>query len=138
PRLTPPAPRRWPERASSMSRSASGSDTSPSYRSELPGLLVLTFCTFIAVTTEMAPIGLLPAIGADLGIDEGRTGMLVSIYALLVVALAVPLTFVLRRLPGKWVLFATMLGYLAANVVFALAPGFGTLAVGRMIGGATH
>jgi len=100
--------------------------------------LVLTFCTFIVVTTEMAPIGLLPAIGADLGIDEGRTGMLVSIYALLVVALAVPLTSVLRRLPGKWVLLATMGGYLASNVVFALAPGFATLAVARMIGGATH
>lgn len=107
-------------------------------RGETPGLLVLTFCTFVAVTTEMMPIGLLPAISTDLGLGEGRTGLLISVYAFLVVLLAVPLTSVLRKLPGKQVLFTTMIGYLGTNLVFATASGFNMLLAGRVLGGATH
>ncbi|MFC0676077.1 MFS transporter [Brachybacterium hainanense] len=122
--MTAPAPRR----PSARSRRAE----------ELQGLLVLALCCFIAVSTEVMPIGLLPAIGADLGVGESRAGMLVSLYAALVVLLAVPLTTALHRIDGRSILAVTMLGYLVAGLLSALAPGFATLALARALGGVTH
>ncbi|MGY5765670.1 MFS transporter [Brachybacterium sp. DNPG3] len=117
--------------------------TAPAPSAGLPptarrGLLVLAASTFLAVTTEVMPIGLLPQISTELGIAEGRSGMLVSLYAFLVMLLAVPLTSALRRVPGKHLLVATAAGYTLTRMLFALAPGFGMLAVARAIGGATH
>jgi predicted MFS family arabinose efflux permease len=107
-------------------------------RSRLPGLLALALASCLAVTTEVLPIGLLPAIGATFGTSEATTGLLVSLYAVMVAALSVPLTLLTTRLPRKPLLLATVFGYLASNLVVALAPSFAVLAAGRVIGGITH
>ncbi|GFG57011.1 MFS transporter [Mycolicibacterium murale] len=107
-------------------------------RSRLPGLLALALASCLAVTTEVLPIGLLPAIGATFGTSEATTGLLVSLYAVMVAALSVPLTLLTTRLPRKPLLLATVFGYLASNLVVALAPTFAVLAAGRVIGGITH
>ncbi|BBY85388.1 MFS transporter [Mycolicibacterium tokaiense] len=107
-------------------------------RSRLPALLALALASCLAVTTEVLPIGLLPAIGATFGTSEATTGLLVSLYAVMVAALSVPLTLLTTRLPRKPLLLATVFGYLASNLVVALAPTFAVLAAGRVIGGITH
>lgn len=107
-------------------------------RSRLPGLLALALASCLAVTTEVLPIGLLPAIGATFGTSEATTGLLVSLYAVMVAALSIPLTLLTTRLPRKPLLLATVFGYLASNLVVALAPSFAVLAAGRVIGGITH
>jgi predicted MFS family arabinose efflux permease len=103
-----------------------------------PGLLILSLSVFAAVTTEMAPVGLLPAIGHAFGLAESTAGLLVSLYAVLVAALAVPLTLATKRIPGKRLLLAAMSGYALSNVISALAPSLAVLAVGRAVGGVTH
>src|SRR4051794_41911218 len=56
----------------------------------------------------------------------------------MVAALSVPLTLATGRLPRKPVLLATIGGYAVSNVIAALAPTFGVLAAGRVVGGITH
>ena len=44
------------------------------------------------MTTEVLPVGLLPDIGAAFAVSDSVTGLLVSLYAVMVAALAVRLT----------------------------------------------
>jgi predicted MFS family arabinose efflux permease len=86
----------------------------------------------------MAPVGLLPSIGHAFGVAESTAGLLVSLYAVIVAALAVPLTLATKRIPGKRLLLLTMGSYTVSNVISALAPSLAVLAVGRAVGGVTH
>jgi len=102
------------------------------------GLLVLALAAFAAVTTEMLPVGLLPQIGDEFGRSESTTGLLVSLYATMVMVLAVPMTLATRRVPGKRLLLITVAGYTVVNLVCALAPSFAVFAAARVLGGVTH
>jgi predicted MFS family arabinose efflux permease len=104
----------------------------------LPGLLSLALASFLAVTTEVLPVGLLPDIGATFGVSDSVTGLLVSLYAVMVAALAVPLTLATSRFGRKPLLLSTLLGYAVSNALVAAAPAFAVVAVGRAIGGITH
>jgi predicted MFS family arabinose efflux permease len=102
------------------------------------GLLVLSLAVFAAVTTELLPVGLLPQISSAFDVSTGSAGLLVSAYAVMVAVLSVPLALATRRLPRKPLLLVTIGGYGVSNVVAALAPTFGVLAAGRIVGGITH
>ncbi len=104
----------------------------------LPALLSLALASCLAVTTEMLPIGLLPAIGRSFHVADSVTGLLVSLYAVMVASLAVPLTLATARFPRKPLLLSTLFCYALSNLLVALAPNFAVLAVGRTIGGITH
>ena len=107
-------------------------------RQSLPGLLSLALASCLAVTTEMLPVGLLPDIGAALAVPDSVTGLLVGLYAVMVAALAVPLTVVTTRFARKPLLLTTVAGYAVSNVLVATAPVFAVVAVGRTVGGVTH
>lgn len=107
-------------------------------RSDLPGLLSLALASCLAVTTEMLPVGLLPAISDSFGVADSTTGLLISLYGVMVAALAVPLTVATARFPRKPLLLTTLLGYTVSSVLVAASPTFAVLAAGRALGGATH
>ncbi len=107
-------------------------------REHLAGLSSLALASCLAVTTEMLPVGLLPHIGTSFHVDDSVTGMLVSLYAVMVAVLAVPLTLVTARMPRKPLLLTTVLCYAVSNALVAVAPTFAVLATGRAIGGITH
>ena len=107
-------------------------------RESLPGLLSLGLASCLAVTTEMLPVGLLPGIGATFAVPDSVTGLLVSLYAVMVAALAVPLTVATSRFARKPLLLTTLLGYALSNALVAAAPEFAVVAVGRTVGGVTH
>ncbi|MFI2363804.1 MFS transporter [Promicromonospora sp. NPDC019610] len=102
------------------------------------GLFALALATFVAVTTELVPVGLLPLISDDLAVSEPVAGLLVTAYAFMVAALALPLTSATRRLPRKTVLLGTLAVYTLSNVIVALAPTFAVVAAARALGGAAH
>jgi predicted MFS family arabinose efflux permease len=102
------------------------------------GLLCLAAAAFLSVSTEMLPVGVLPDIGRAFSVDESVTGLLVSLYAVMVAVLAVPLTVLTRRAPRKPLLLVTIAGYGMANLLVAAAPVFAVVAVGRAVGGLTH
>jgi predicted MFS family arabinose efflux permease len=109
-----------------------------SLRASLPGLLSLGMASCLAVTTELLPVGLLPQIGTTFSVSESVTGLLVSLYAVMVATLAVPLTLATTRFGRKPLLLATLLGYALSNALVAAAPTFAVVAVGRTVGGVTH
>lgn len=104
----------------------------------MPGLLSLALASCLAVTTEVLPVGLLPDIGATFAVSDSVTGLLVSLYAVMVAALAVPLTVATSRFGRKPLLLTTLLGYALSNALVAAAPVFAVLAIGRTVGGVTH
>src|SRR6478735_3585676 len=112
--------------------------TGQGLRQSLPGLLSLALASFLAVTTEVSLVGLLPDVGATFGVSDSITGLLVSLYAVMVAGLAVPLTLATSRFPRKPLLLATLLGYAVSNALVAAAPTFAVVAAGRAIGGVTH
>ena len=107
-------------------------------RGSLPGLLSLALASCLAVTTEMLPVGLLPDIGAAFGVPDSVTGLLVGLYAVMVAALAVPLTVATSRFARKPLLMTTLAGYALSNTLAAAAPTFALMAAGRTVGGVTH
>ncbi len=53
-----------------------------SSRLPVSGLLAMALLGFIAILTETLPAGLLPRIGASLGVGDALTGQLATLYAL--------------------------------------------------------
>jgi predicted MFS family arabinose efflux permease len=90
------------------------------------------------VTTEVLPVGLLPDIGATFEMSDSLTGLLVTFYAVMVAALAVPLTLATSRFGRKPLLLTTLFGYALSNALVAAAPAFAVVAMGRAVGGITH
>jgi predicted MFS family arabinose efflux permease len=102
------------------------------------GLGAIVLATFLAVTTEIVPVGLLPQLSRAFDVSPGVAGLLVTVYAALVVVLAVPLTRITVRWPRKPMILATIALYCVGNLVIALAPSFAVVCAGRVIGGIAH
>lgn len=96
-------------------------------------LAALTASTFLFVTTETLPIGLLPEIAAGLGAPAGRVGLLVTMYGLMVVVATIPLTRLTRRWPRRRLLSGLLLVSAAAMALSAVAPDYSTLLAGRIV-----
>ncbi|WP_051639855.1 MFS transporter [Cellulomonas sp. URHE0023] len=107
-------------------------------RAAAGGIVALALATFVAITTELVPIGLLPQMSDDLGVTESIAGLLVTVYAFMVAALAVPLVLATRRLPRKGLLIGTLVAYTLSNALVAVAPSFGVVAGARALGGIAH
>ncbi len=101
-------------------------------------LVLLAACVFFAICTEMLPVGLLPEIGRGLGVSASAAGVLVSLYAVLVAVMSVPIAALAERWPRRVVLAVLLGAYTLANLVFAAAPNYAVAVVARVIGGLAH
>jgi len=101
-------------------------------------LVLLAACVFFAICTEMLPVGLLPEIGRGLHVSSSAAGVLVSIYAVLVAVMSVPIAAVAERWPRRTVLAVLLGTYTLSNIVFAAAPDYVVAVVARAIGGLAH
>jgi DHA1 family inner membrane transport protein len=95
----------------------------------LAGLAASASCF---LTAENLPIGLLPQISSSMHTSLSTTGLLVTIYALLVVAASIPLARFTQRIPRRYLLAAVAGGLCVGSVGSALAPNFGTLIASRI------
>ncbi|WP_050858163.1 MFS transporter, partial [Bordetella pertussis] len=89
-------------------------------------------------TTEFVIMGLLPEVGADLGVSIPQAGLLVTGYALGVVVGAPPVAILTARLPRKTLLLGLMLIFTLGNLACALAPGYGALMAARVLTSLAH
>ncbi|MFI9837384.1 MFS transporter [Nonomuraea sp. NPDC051941] len=99
------------------------------------GLLALFSAAFTAVMTELLPAGLLPQLGAALGVPEGRAGFLVTAYAVASTLSAIPLTALLRGLPRRPVLVGTLVGFALFNTVTGLSSSYAVTFGARVLAG---
>lgn len=121
------------------SRKAGERTVSQKFSSQtMVGLGALCAATFTAITTELAPIGLMLEMARTFGVGVGQVGLAVSAYALIVAVIAVPLTRLTAGVDRKKLLLSALSGYVLTNVIGATAPSFAVLCVGRVIGGASH
>ncbi|WP_322022724.1 MFS transporter [Burkholderia sp. BCC1977] len=101
-------------------------------------LLALTISAFAIGTTEFVIVGLIPTIGADLGVSLPSAGLLVSLYALSVAIGAPLLTALTGRVPRKTLLAALMALFTVGNLVAWQAPTYESLIVARVLTGLAH
>ena len=71
-------------------------------------LVGLTLSVFIFNTSEFIPIALLTDIGNDFGLTEAKAGMLISVYAWVVMALSLPLMLMTSRMEMRKLLLGVM------------------------------
>lgn len=99
---------------------------------------VLATAAYVYAVAEMAPIGAMPAIAADLHVTEAHVGMLTAAYALISVVVTVPLVRWTRSWPRRRVFVVTLLSLTVSQAFSALAPGLDTLAASRVLCALTH
>jgi DHA1 family inner membrane transport protein len=88
--------------------------------------------------TEFVIMGLLLEVSADFGVTIAAAGLLISGYALGVVAGAPVLTAATAGWPRKTVLLGLMLVFTLGNVACALAPDYWTLMAARVLTAFAH
>ena len=106
-------------------------------RSGLPllGLLALATTSFLTTLTEALPAGLLPQMGADLGVSASWAGQFITVYAIGSLLAAIPLTTATRNWRRRPLLIMTIVGFAIANSVTALVGNFAVILVARFLGG---
>ena len=101
-------------------------------------LAALSFAAFVYVAFEMFSIGLISPMARDLGVSEGRIGLLMTVYAGLVAVVTIPLMAATRNV-NRRPLFLATLGFLLAGIVLqATAPNYFVLVAGRVTAAFTH
>ena len=101
-------------------------------------LLALAASAFAIGTTEFVIMGLLPDVAASLGVSIPSAGLLVTGYALGVVAGAPILTLLTNRWQRKNVLLALMGVFILGNLLCAVAPDYGFLMAARVVTSFAH
>ena len=95
-------------------------------------LIGMTVSAFIFNTSEFMPIGLLSDIAADFRMTEAQAGMLITIYAYVVMLMSLPLMIAASRYPLRKLLLATISLFAISHVASAFATGFWTLLLSRI------
>ncbi|MDH2066840.1 MFS transporter [Pantoea sp. GD03673] len=101
----------------------------------LASLLAFAMTGFIAILTETLPAGLLPEIGAGLGVTQVMAGQLVSIYALGSLIAAIPLTVLTRGWQRKTVLLLAVGIFLIFNTITTLSSSYWLTMAARFMSG---
>lgn len=95
-------------------------------------LVGITLSAFIFNTSEFMPIGLLTDIAVDFGITEARAGMLISIYAWVVMAMSLPLMILCSRIPLRPLLLGVIALFAVSQVFSSISTGYYTLLASRI------
>ncbi|WP_405970345.1 MFS transporter [Streptomyces sp. NBC_00988] len=101
-------------------------------------LAVLAAATFVYVTFEVFPIGLIHDIAADLEVGVGQVGLLVSGYAVVAGAVTIPAVALAARVSRGSALVVSLLVLLGAELLTATATDFATMVAGRVAAALTH
>ncbi|WP_329171788.1 MFS transporter [Streptomyces sp. NBC_01477] len=101
-------------------------------------LLALAIGAFGIGTTEFVIIGLLPQVAGDFGVSVPTAGLLVTGYALGVVAGAPLMSALGTKVTRKRMLMLLMGLFVVGNLVSAAAPVFAVMLIGRVITSLAH
>ncbi|MEU3270429.1 Cmx/CmrA family chloramphenicol efflux MFS transporter [Saccharomonospora sp. NPDC006951] len=94
---------------------------------------VLGLSVFALGTSEFMLAGLLPAIAADLGVSIPDAGLLISAFAVGMLAGAPLLAMATHRLPRRTTLLVMLAVFAASHALGALAPGYAVLFASRVL-----
>jgi len=101
-------------------------------------LFALAIGAFAIGTTEFTPMGLLPVIADGVHVGIPTAGMLVTAYAVGVMAGAPVMTLLFSRFGRRAALMALMVIFTVGNLLSALAPNYATLLASRLVTSLNH
>ncbi|MFI6575330.1 MFS transporter [Nocardiopsis sp. NPDC050513] len=90
---------------------------------------------FALMTTELLPVGLLTAVGADLSVTDGTAGLMVTVPGFVAAATAPTAAVLLGRVDRRTLLAVFVALMAAANVACALAEHFALVLAARAVVG---
>src|SRR5690606_34712902 len=99
-------------------------------------LLTMMAMSFLLVSAEFLPNGVLTEIAAQLGVTAGQAGQLVTVTALAGLVVAPTVGLALPRLDRRTLLVWMAVLAAVSNPVVAIAPGLPRVRVARGLGGA--
>jgi DHA1 family inner membrane transport protein len=99
---------------------------------QVAALVALGGAVFCFVTGETLPVALLPQLSAGLGVSLSAVGLLVTIYAVVVVAVSAPLTHLTRSVRRRPLLCGLLATFVLATLAAAAAPDYGWLVAARL------
>lgn len=105
---------------------------------ELLPLTAVTVAAFIFNTSEFMPVGLLSDIGASFGTSEGQTGLIVSVYAWMVMILSLPLMIAASRIPFRPLLLSVLIVFSVGQILSALSSSYFMLMGARLVVACAH
>ncbi|MEV0230130.1 MFS transporter [Nonomuraea sp. NPDC050786] len=100
-------------------------------------VLSLMLGIFAIVTSEILPIGLLTAIGADFGISDGTTGLTMALPGVVAAIAAPAVTLSTARLDRRLMLCVLMAVLAVADVLAAVATAYWVMLISRVLVGLT-
>lgn len=98
-----------------------------------PAVAAVSVGTFVMVSTEFMPIGLLTDIARGLQVTDGVAGLMVTMPGVLAALAAPGLGVAAGRLDRRTVMVALTALLLVSNLMAALAPNFGTMLAARLL-----
>ncbi len=101
-------------------------------------LIGMTIAAFVFNSSEFMPIGLLTDIGSTFNTDEATTGLLVSVYAWMVMLLSLPLMMIATRINFRRLFLLVLLVFAIGQVASALALTYEMLMAARLIVACAH
>lgn len=109
-----------------------------SKRQYLLPLAGLTCSTFIFNTSEFIPIGLLTDIALSFNMTEAHAGMLISVYAWVVMLLSLPLMLLVSKVPLRRLLLSVISGFTIFQILSAASGSYMMLMLSRIGVACTH
>jgi predicted MFS family arabinose efflux permease len=107
-------------------------------RTEVAASVALAAIAFIIVTGETTPVGLISEVARGVRTGESQIGLVISWYALIAGATAVPLTRLSSRFDRRRVLLVCAVVFAAGHVVTAVATNIQVLLLGRGLAALSH
>lgn len=101
-------------------------------------LAVLASATFVYVTFEVFPVGLIQDMARSLDVSTGRVGLLISGYALVAAVVTVPTVALASRVSRGTALVVSLLVLVVAELLAAAATSFPMMVVSRVAAALTH
>lgn len=108
----------------------------PPQRLRYGALLAMMATSFLLVTAEFLPGGLLTDIAAEIGVTPGQAGQMVTVTALAGLIVAPTIGLMLPRLDRRSLLVWMAIGATVSNVIVAFAPNLPVLLLARVLLGA--
>lgn len=103
--------------------------------SRWPAVIAVALGTFLLVTAEQLPIGLLTSVGSALTVSQGTAGLMVTVPSLVAAVSAPLIPMLVGGLDRRILLLALMALMTVANLASATAPNFAVLVSSRVLVG---
>jgi len=122
-----------PSPSPSSRRHADAAPSTGADRIHWAGLVAMMLTSFVLVTAEFIPGGILPDIAADLGVTPGQAGQTVTVTALVGFLAAPTIGILTPGLDRRTLLVALAVAAGVSNLVVAIAPSLWLLLVARFL-----